>query len=123
MWMFWAAAFASSTPVPAAALYTSSADAAGALCERHGFAYAGRKQLRRLFVGSLIADDTWDPIRSHAAEAESMYHTMAFIEPNRTQAGFSRALRFTPGSEALGHLQRAFGDATAESPWTRFCRI
>ncbi len=69
-------------------------------CARYGYKYdpAITKRRRRIFMGSLIADDTWHVIAAHAAEAYGLYHTVALIESNTTQTMTARETRFDEGS-------------------------
>ena len=79
-----------------------------ARCQKFGFEYTGRKTRRRLFFGSMIADDSWHPIMIHAGETYGLYHSVALIESNATTSrdnSQSRKLRFTPNSTALRVLQ------------------
>lgn len=62
-------------------------------CQLYGFKYCNETKpcpRRRLFMGSLIADDSWDVIHAVAAEGYGMYHTVTFIESNTTQNGSPR---------------------------------
>jgi len=59
--------------------------------------YKGRKR-RRLFLGSLIADDSWHALGALAMETYGIYTAVAFVESNRTQTGTPRKLRFVNGS-------------------------
>lgn len=87
-------------------------------CARYGYKYGGRKSRRRIFLGSLIAEDSWHPIAAHAAEAYGLYHTVAFTESSTTTSsrqGYvaTRELRFTTGSFDLKVLQSGiFGPST-----------
>jgi len=69
-------------------------------CERYGLVYNSTIQntRRRIFLGSLIADDSWHPIGAHAIEAYGLYHTVALVEGNRTHDMSDRQKRFQPGS-------------------------
>ena len=83
-------------------------------CKRYGFEYnSTQKTKRRIFFGSLIADDSWHAILAHAAEASGLYHTVIFVESNSTLSTDdtqSRKPRFHPGSVELRALQsRIFG--------------
>lgn len=60
--------------------------------------YKGRKRRRRVFLGSLIADDSWHALAALAMETYGIYTAVAFVEGNRTQTGAPRKLRFTPGT-------------------------
>jgi len=67
--------------------------------------YGGKTKRRRIFAGGLIADDSWHVIGANALETYGIFHSVAFIESNRTQSFEPRPLRFTPGSEELRILQ------------------
>ncbi|KAL7528565.1 hypothetical protein ACHAWF_002608 [Thalassiosira exigua] len=82
-------------------------------CARHGLTYDGRKTRRRIFYGSLIADDSWDAISITALENYGIFHSVAFVESNRTQMKVPRRLRFKPGSKSLQILRGGmFGPRT-----------
>lgn len=59
--------------------------------------YKGRKR-RRVFLGSLIADDSWHALGAIAMETYGVYTAVAFVESNRTQIGIPRKLRFVNGT-------------------------
>jgi hypothetical protein len=40
---------------------------------------------RRIFFGSLIANESWEMIEAHAVEVQDLYHVVAFVESNTTQ--------------------------------------
>eukprot|EP00957_Ditylum_brightwellii_P108601 8282963-Ditylum_brightwellii.AAC.1 len=63
--------------------------------------YGGRTERRRIFVGSLIADDSWHVIAANVLETYGIFHSVTFVESNRTQSFQKRELRFTPGSDDL----------------------
>jgi len=85
-----------------------------ARCARYGYEYnheVGKR--RRVFMGSLIADDSWHVIAAHAAEAYGLYHTVAFIESNTTPTQTVRETRFDKGSLNYRMLQSGiFGPNT-----------
>jgi len=85
-----------------------------ARCARYGYEYnheVGKR--RRVFMGSLIADDSWHVIAAHAAEAYGLYHTVAFIESNTTQTQTVREIRFNKESLNYRMLQSGiFGPKT-----------
>lgn len=60
--------------------------------------YKARKRRRRVFLGSLIADDSWHALGAIAMETYGVYEAVAFVESNRTQTGTPRKLRFTKGT-------------------------
>ena len=64
---------------------------------KHFSDYKGRKR-RRLFLGSLIADDSWHALGALAMETYGVYTAVAFVESNRTQTGTPRELRFVNGT-------------------------
>ena len=71
-------------------------------CEKFGpLAYGGRTRRRRIFAGSLLADDSWHSLGSSALESYGIYHSITFVESNRTQSYEPRSLRFVPGSDDL----------------------
>lgn len=59
--------------------------------------YKARKR-RRVFLGSLIADDSWHALGALAMESYGIYTAVAFVESNRTQTGTPRELRFVDGT-------------------------
>jgi len=56
-----------------------------------------RRRRRRMFLGSLIADDSWHALAALAIETYGIYAAVAFVESNRTQTGIPRTLRFVEG--------------------------
>ena len=54
---------------------------------------------RRIFVGSLIADDSWAAIEAVVAEGHGLYHTVSFVESNSSLDGSPHKPRFLIGSE------------------------
>ena len=76
--------------------------------------YTGRRRRRRLFLGSLIADDSWHALGAMALEVHGVYEAVAFVESNRTQTGAPRALRFAAGTRERRLLAEGglFGAAT-----------
>ena len=59
---------------------------------------------RRLFFGSMLADEGADVLAMHAAEAYGHYHVVALVESNTTHSAAPRALRYLPGSRAAADL-------------------
>ena len=55
-------------------------------------------QRRRVFMGSLIADDSWHTLATIAMETYGIYTAVAFVESNRTQTGKPRKSRFVKGT-------------------------
>lgn len=50
---------------------------------------------RRIFYGSLIAEESWELLRILAAESYGIYHAMVLVESNRTQNFTPRPFRRT----------------------------
>jgi hypothetical protein len=65
---------------------------------------AGGRRRRRVFLGSLIADDSWHALAALAIETYGVYAAVAFVESNRTQTGSPRRLRFADGTAERGIL-------------------
>ena len=51
---------------------------------------------RRIFAGGLIADDSWHVIGASALETFGIFHSISFVESNRTQSHQPRSVRFKP---------------------------
>ena len=76
------------------------------LCNHHGLEpLSASVTPRRMFLGSLIAEDSWNVLSAVSAEAESIYHAVVFVESTTTQAMFARDMRFTAGSGNLTRLK------------------
>lgn len=69
-----------------------------ARCKRFGFTLANPFRRRRIFWGSLIADDSWHALGLAACEFHGLFDTIAFVESNTTQSRTPRTLRFPPDS-------------------------
>lgn len=69
-----------------------------ARCKRYGFTLSSPLKRRRIFWGSLIADDSWHVLGLASMEYYGLFDTIAFVESNTTQSLFPRSLRFPPGS-------------------------
>ena len=70
-------------------------------CKKYGFGYNVSQTPRRIFFGAMVADESYDVVRIHAAETYGLYHVVAIVESNETHMNTPRALRFGPGTE--GH--------------------
>lgn len=84
-------------------------------CQKYDFNYTGRTTRRRVFYGSLIADDSWATIAISALEHYGILNTVAFVESNRTQTFHWRDIRFGKGTENLKLLRKLFGKQTRVS--------
>ncbi|KAL7469198.1 hypothetical protein ACHAXS_009455, partial [Conticribra weissflogii] len=60
--------------------------------------YRANVKRRRVFLGSLIADDSWHTLGAIAMETYGIYASVVFVESNRTQTGAARELRFANGT-------------------------
>lgn len=69
-------------------------------CARYGFNYTGRprEHRRRIFYGALIADDSREVLEAVATEVYDVFHTVAFVESDRTFAGTPREVKYGYGS-------------------------
>jgi hypothetical protein len=75
-------------------------------CERYGWTYdKSRTKRRRIFAGSLIADDSWHAIGFGAMESYGIYSALALVESNRTPMFYERKLRFGTDSDNVQKLQ------------------
>lgn len=86
-------------------------------CQRFGLEFnPERKTRRRIFFGSLVADESWHSIVAHAVEAHGLYHSVSLVESNTTISTGNvqpRQRNFTPNSLNLRVLQSGiFGPRT-----------
>ncbi|KAL7502618.1 hypothetical protein ACHAXN_000552 [Cyclotella atomus] len=81
-------------------------------CKRYGLNYTGKTTRRRVFFGSLIADDSWATIAISAIENYGILHTVAFVESNRTQTFHARNIRFGEGTENMKLIKKLYGPQT-----------
>ncbi|KAL3908845.1 MAG: hypothetical protein SGARI_002880, partial [Bacillariaceae sp.] len=68
---------------------------------------------RRIFFGSMLADENMDVLKMNAIETHGIYHTMAFVESNTTHMATPRTMRFkdTPEADTLQY-SKMFGNNT-----------
>ena len=66
-----------------------------------------RTTRRRVFFGSLIADDSWHILSIAAMENYGVFDTIAYVESNRSQTLTPRKLRFQAGSDNLRILRES----------------
>jgi hypothetical protein len=67
-------------------------------CRRYGLEpYDGPP--RRIFFGTMVADENWEVFRMHAVEVYDVYHVAVFIEANTTHMATPRNLRFKDSEE------------------------
>lgn len=86
-----------------------------ARCTRYKLNYTPNKTntRRRIFWGSPVADDSWHILSIQAIETYGVFHTVAFVESNRTSMADERQLRFDNGSLNKGILMGGmFGEDT-----------
>jgi hypothetical protein len=72
---------------------------------------------RRLFLGALIANDSFETIKASSMEGFNVFHSVAFIESNTTQNHTPRKWRFfgKEATENLALLHQLFGPQTQVS--------
>lgn len=93
---------------------TTTAEQEAERCERYGFTLSSPLKRRRIFWGSLIADDSWHVLGLASMEYYGMFDTIAFVESNTTQNMSPRSLRYPPGSDRKSLLTShlLWGDRT-----------
>ncbi|KAI2502662.1 hypothetical protein MHU86_11787 [Fragilaria crotonensis] len=73
-------------------------ETAEARCDRYDLKpYDGHP--RRIFFGTMIADDHWETMLIHAIEVYDIYHVAVFVESNTTHMATPRKLRFKDSLE------------------------
>jgi Glycosyltransferase family 17 len=75
-------------------------------CDKYNLQYNNRTTRRRIFWGSLVADDSWHVLSIAAMEAYGIFDTVALVESNTTQMLYPRTIRFGPDSERLRILRQ-----------------
>lgn len=75
-------------------------------CQRYNFNLATHTnhtfRRRRIFYGSLVAQDSWHTLAFNAMEAFGVYHVMALVENNKTHGHLgTRDFRMYPGSSMV----------------------
>lgn len=100
-------------------------DDLGERCRRYGFGMRPKANSsdpdfthRRIFYGSLIADEPWELLEIIAAETYGIFEAMVFIESNRTQTAEPRPFR-----RNLKHLEKIknmFGISARQIELRRF---
>jgi cellulose synthase/poly-beta-1,6-N-acetylglucosamine synthase-like glycosyltransferase len=87
-------------------------------CANYNFGYDGRTERRRLFLGTLLADDSMDILKAVGLEMYNIFHTVSFIESNVTHNLSPREMRFYDSdkpSQNLYQLYQYFGPKTRVS--------
>ena len=84
-------------------------------CASYGYGLPTYPRRRRLFLGSLIGDDSMEVLRATSTEAYNIAHTVAFVEANVTHSQEPRQFRYELGSRRLHNLQQLFGHRTKVS--------
>lgn len=84
-------------------------------CNRYGLNVTKHPQKRRLFFGSMIADEEWELLKIHAVETYNVYHVAAFVEANTTHDGSPRTVRFLGEGGKAKEVQKSqlFGNQTS----------
>jgi hypothetical protein len=85
-------------------------------CDKYNLQYNNRTTRRRIFWGSLVADDSWHVIGIAAMEAYGIFDTVALVESNTTQMLYPRKIRFGLDSGRLKVLHRLI-TITMFLPW------
>ena len=81
-----------------------------ALCKRYNLSpLPPSVPARRLFLGGLIAEDSWTSLNIVATEAKNMFEAAVFVESTLTQSKFDRDIRFSEGSDDLARLKSLWG--------------
>ena len=89
-------------------------------CARYDFKIANETHpiRRRLFLGSLLADDSMEVLRATGTEVYNIFHTVSFVESNTTQSLTPRKWKYYDPSDPpddLIALHRLFGPRTRVS--------
>ena len=87
-------------------------------CANYNFAYDGRTERRRLFLGTLIADDSMETLQAVGMEMYNIFHTVSFVESNVTHHLTPREMRFydpNKPNQNLYQLYQYFGPKTKVS--------
>jgi cytoskeletal protein RodZ len=82
-------------------------------CERYGFEWDSKRTTRRrIFWGSLIANDSFRVLQAVGTEGRNLFHSVSFVESNTTGTLSTRPWRFLPGSSEWNALAAIFGEKT-----------
>uniref|UniRef100_A0A7S1YF03 Glycosyl transferase 64 domain-containing protein n=1 Tax=Grammatophora oceanica TaxID=210454 RepID=A0A7S1YF03_9STRA len=68
-------------------------------CARYNLKYNPSSPERRVFFGSMIANDAIQMLKMHATEVYDLYDVMVLVESNTTHMATPREMRFIPGKE------------------------
>jgi hypothetical protein len=60
---------------------------------------------RRIFFGTMVADENWDVLKIHAVEAHNIYYVSVFVESNTTHMATPRQMRYYHDSQERAMLQ------------------
>jgi len=71
--------------------------------------YSNTTTPRRIFYGSLIANEPWEVLEIVATEMRDIFTGMVFVESNRTQNFYARNVSRTHNPRHLARLQEMFG--------------
>ena len=81
-----------------------------------------RPTRRRLFMGSIIADDSLEVMRAVGMETYNIFHTVSFIESNTTQSQKIRQMNYLPTPFDL-HLTKGDDATTRQQPNKRLSKV
>mmetsp|Transcript_16285 Transcript_16285/g.33539 ORF Transcript_16285/g.33539 Transcript_16285/m.33539 type:complete len:571 (-) Transcript_16285:70-1782(-) len=87
-----------------------------AQCARYGVEPLGDKQKqskRRIFFGSMLANENTEVLVAHAVEVYNKYDVVALVESNTTHSAAARTMNYGPGSMPARTLMESefFGNA------------
>jgi hypothetical protein len=77
-------------------------------CANYNFGYDGRTERRRLFLGTLLADDSFEVLKAVSTEVYNMFHTVSFIESNVTHNLSPREMRFYDPDKPSPNLYKLY---------------
>jgi hypothetical protein len=85
-------------------------------CAQYGFEVLpdNEKHKRRLFFGSMLADESHEVITAHAVEVYNKYSVVALVESDTAHNKDPRTMNYGPGSESARELQESGQFGTAE---------
>ena len=85
-------------------------------CASFGVTPHNEPQPRRIFFGSMLADENMEVLKMHAIEAYDIYHVAAFVESNTTHSATPRKMHFynTDEADMLKHSQFFGRNTTVE---------
>lgn len=77
-------------------------------CANYNFGYTNRTKRRRLFLGALLADDSFEVLKAVSTEVYNIYHTVSFVESNVTHNLSTRKMRFYDPDRPSSNLYQLY---------------